>query len=158
MRGLTLRVGILGADACAERPGDGVVAIAGAILRLSVIEIDGVGVAPINLAPSNASVGFNLVANAGIVQPWSLGLTANIAAQLAPGQHATGVKVVIDNQLLTLSEASSLSFLAKKDFQISVDSQIVRQTVPEPSTALLAVLGGLGCALLAGGRARSRSR
>ncbi len=133
-------------------------AIAGAILRLSVIEIDGAGVAPINLAPSSASVGFNLLANPGIVQPWSLGLTANIASQLAPGLHATGVKVVIDNQLLTLSEATSLAFLAKKDFQISVESHIVRQTVPEPSTALLAVLGGLGCTLLARSRLRSRSR
>jgi hypothetical protein len=115
-------------------------AIAGAIMRATVTQINGVNVAPINLTPVNASVGFNLLANPGVVQPWSLGTTLNVAAQMAGRGRATKVEVVINNQLLALSELSSLSFIAKKDFRITVES------IPEPATALMAGLlcGGLG--------------
>jgi hypothetical protein len=92
-------------------------------------------VAPINLIPSNGSVAFDLLANPGIVQPWSVGLGLNVAAQLAPGQVATKVDVVINNQLLAFSEAASLSFIAKKDFVIGIIP------VPEPTTMLLGASG-----------------
>jgi hypothetical protein len=111
-------------------------AIAGAILRVTVTQINGLDVAPIILTPSNASVTFDLAANPGVVQPWSLGVALNIAGQLGAGQGATQVEVVIDNQLLALSESSSLAFIAKKDFGIRVE------TVPEASTVLL-LLGAL---------------
>ena len=55
-------------------------AFAGAILRATVTEINGAAVAPIVLAPSNASVGFNLAANSGVTQPWSLGTSINVFA------------------------------------------------------------------------------
>ena len=109
---------------------------AGAIVRVTVTQLDGVSVAPIALTPVNGSVGFNLVANSGIVQPWSLGLGLDIAAQLGPDQRATQIEVVIDNQLLATSEAASVAFLAKKDFRIDV-------TVPEPGTLLLLLVAGL---------------
>ncbi len=108
---------------------------AGAILRAAVTQINGVSVAPINLIPVNASVGFNLVANPGVVQPWSLGLGLNVAGQLGPGQNATKVDVVINNQMLAFSEAASLAFIAKKDFIIDI------VPVPEPTTWLLGVSG-----------------
>lgn len=123
-------------------------ALAAAIMRLTVVQIDGVDVAPINLVPVNASVGFNLLANPSVLQPWSLGLGANVAAQLDPNQRATGIEVVIDNQLLALSEPNSLAFIAKKEFRIGVETIGTRQVVPEPSAALLALIGCLGCGLV----------
>jgi hypothetical protein len=112
-------------------------ALAGAIIRATVTQINGVDVAPIPLTPVNATVGFNLQANPGLVQPWNLGLSLNVAAQLNPNQRATKVEVVIDNQLQALSESGSLAFIAKKDFRIDVDTEII----PEPAT-LMMMLGG----------------
>jgi hypothetical protein len=106
--------------------------LAGAILRVTVTQIGGVDVAPIGLSPVNASVGFNLAANPGVVQPWSLGLLLNVAGQLDPAQRATRIEVVIDNQLLTFSESATSAFIAKKDFRVDVGV-----VIPEPSTALL---------------------
>jgi hypothetical protein len=111
-------------------------AIAGNILRINVTQINGVDVTPIALLPSSASVTFDLAANPGVVQPWSLGTGINIAGQLGPDQQATQVEVVIDNQLLALSESGSVAFISKKDFNFQVG------TVPEPSTVLL-LLGAL---------------
>lgn len=105
---------------------------AGAVLLATVTGVNGVNVAPINLPPVNASVGYNLVANPGLTQPWSIGLAVNVAAQV-PG--ATRVDVVINNALLAVSQQSSAAHIAKKDFIIRVG------TVPEPTTAFL-LLGG----------------
>jgi hypothetical protein len=126
-------------------------ALAGAIIRASVTEINGVPVAPISLAPSNASVTFNLLSNPGAVQPWSLGTTINVAGQLPAGQSATRVDVVIDNSLSTVSQASSIAFIAKKDFVVTLQRSNV--TIPEPGTLGLAVT-----ALLAVGAPRRRAR
>ena len=49
---------------------------AGAIIRATVLEINGVAVAPINLAPVNGSVASTLIANPGVAQPWGLGADA----------------------------------------------------------------------------------
>ena len=108
---------------------------AGTVVLAKVTEINGVSVAPINLLPVNASVGFNLLANPGIVQPWSLGLGLNVAAQLGPGKAATKLDVAINNQLIAISEPGSVAFIAKKDFVITVE------TVPEPTTGILALAG-----------------
>lgn len=113
-------------------------ALAGAIISVRVLEVNGVAVAPISIAPSNATVGFNLVANSGLVQPWSLGITSNIAGQLPVGSLATKIEVVIDNSLVAVSEASSVASISKKDFAINIP-------VPEP-TSLAASLSFLGIA------------
>jgi hypothetical protein len=115
--------------------------LAGVITRVTVTEVDGVAVSPFSLFPVSASVGFNLVANPGIVQPWSLGTTINIASQLpgfgfGPGAGATRVEVVIDNNLLALSQTGSIAHIAKKDFRLEVNS-VIRGTIPEPTTAAL---------------------
>lgn len=132
-------------------------ALVGAIVQATIKQINGVDVAPFNLTPVNASVGFNLAANPGIVQPWSLGFTMNVAAQLAtlgyaPSQKATKIDVVIDNQLLTFSEAGSTAFIAKKDFRINIGSG--EGEIPEPTTLLLVLSGCLGMAAIAGRKSR----
>jgi hypothetical protein len=65
----------------------------------------------------------------------------DIAGQLGPNQRATRVEIVIDNQLIALSEgpvpsvggAGTAAFIAKKDFALKFNF------VPEPSTLGLAV-------------------
>jgi len=116
---------------------------AGAILRATVTQINGVNVAPIVLAPSSASVGFGLPPNQ-VVQPWSLGTTVNIAGQLPPGQRATKVDIAINNQLLALSQPGTIAFIAKKEFILNAHTN-----VPEPATAALAGLALCGLGLVA---------
>lgn len=123
-------------------------ATAGAIIRATVTQVNGLPVAPIALPPVNASVGFNLVANPGVVQPWSLGL--NIPVNLPQGQLATKIEVSVDNSLISISQASSVSFIAKKDFRIDVAPPTVvgDPLVPEPtSLVLLSIAGMFGLAV-----------
>jgi hypothetical protein len=110
-------------------------ALAGAIIRATVTQINGVNVAPLSLTPVNAALAFNLAANAGIVQPWSLSLSLDVASQLAANQRATKVEVVVANQLSTLSESGSLAFIAKRDSRVDVDTEVI----PEPSTLLIMI-------------------
>lgn len=115
-------------------------ALAGLILRATVTQISGIAVPPIVLTPVNASVGFNLVANPGLVQPWSLNATMDVAGQLAglgygPGDIATAIDVVIDNQLITISEQGTIAFIAKKEFITEIIP------VPEPAVHLLLFSG-----------------
>jgi hypothetical protein len=119
---------------------------AGVSLRVTVTAIDGVAVAPIALIPVNASVGFNLVANPGSVQPWSLGVLANVSAQLTALGHpyaygATAVEVVIDDNLVALSQSTSAAFIAKKEFQVHVGPE--ESFVPEPGAASVLALGAV---------------
>jgi hypothetical protein len=123
--------------------------LAGLSARATVTQIDGVNVAPIDLTQSNASVGFNLAANPGVVQPWSLGLSYDVGAQLAARRvpflvGATKVEVVIDNQLVAISQPDSLAFIAKKEFRVDID----RDFIPEPSTFLLLGIALGGCGLI----------
>jgi hypothetical protein len=132
--------------------------LAGAILRATVTGIDGLSVAPIPLIPVNASVGFNLAANPGIVQPWSLGLSMNVETQLTglgiPFEvGATRVDVVIDNALVALSESASVAFIAKKEFDLRV-ATAPGPVAPEPG---MAGLLGMGLCWLAARRRRSAS-
>jgi hypothetical protein len=132
-------------------------ALAGVSIHATVTEIDGVPVAPIVLTPQNASVGFNLVSNPGLLQPWSLGTGfGNIDAQLtAAGKTftigATKVDVVIDDSLNALSQAGSSAFIAKKDFVLTTDTDI-SGVLPEPTSAVVAGL------FLCGFASRRRAR
>ena len=123
--------------------------LAGAILAVKVTEIDGSAVTPFSLTPSNASVGFNLLANSGVVQPWSLGVLVDVEAQLLSMSKnfivgATKIEVVINNQLVAISEPASVAFIAKKDFVIGIGEK--PGTVPEPATLAMAgfALCGIG--------------
>jgi len=113
----------------------------GASIRASVTQIDGIPVIPIQLTPVNSSIGFNLVANPGVLQPWSLGLVLNVESQLAIAGipftiGATKVEVVIDNQLLAMGESGSVAAIAKKEFVLDIIPDQVEK-IPEPTSAVL---------------------
>lgn len=116
------------------------------ILNIRVTELDGVPVAPFDLVPVNGLVSFSLSGNQ-IVQPWSLGLAADITAQIPAGQLATGLEIVIDNNLEATAEssaasvASTLSFGVKKDFRISLTTT-GPNNVPEAGATLGLLLAG----------------
>jgi hypothetical protein len=118
---------------------------AGAIMRATVTQINGVAVAPINLTPVNASFSDSLP-GAVVVAPWSLGVTLDVAAQLAglgfgPDEVATKVEISVNNALVSTSEVNSLSFIAKKEFQIDLTPDTVGDPfIPEPSTLVLTSL------------------
>ncbi len=131
--------------------------VAGAIIHASVTQIDGIPVAPIVLSPSNASVGFNLVANPGMVQPWSLGTSIVVPPMILPNGNpakfgATKIDVVINNSLASLSEAQSIAFIAKKRFQIGIVPG-PGGDIPEPATVVL-----LGLAISVMGLVSRRGR
>jgi hypothetical protein len=124
-------------------------------LEASVIRIDGVGVAPIVLTPVNSLGAFNLLANAGVVQPWQLSGTLDVEGSLTalniPFQYgATGVRVKITNSLQAASEAASVSLIQKKEFIVSVEAESI--DVPEPATSALGAAALCGLAAVAGRR------
>jgi hypothetical protein len=120
-------------------------------MRATVTQINGLPVAPINLVPVNASFGDSLP-GAVVVAPWSLGLVLDVAGQLGANQVATKVEIAINNTLVSSSETSSVSFIAKKDFRIDLTPDIVGDPfIPEPSTLLLSSLV-IGMASLLGRR------
>jgi len=121
---------------------------AGASIHVTVTEIDGVALTlPIVLTPVSQSVPSNLIANPGTLQQWSLSATLNIAAQLTalavPYTYgATKIDVVIDDNLLALSQANTGAFIAKKDFKINTVNNVV--IVPEPVQMSVLALGAAG--------------
>ncbi len=131
--------------------------LAGAIIRATVTEINGVAVSPLGLIPVNASFGDSLPGPV-VVAPWSLGTLLNVAAQLAglgypAGTQATKVEVVIDNQLVSTSEPGTVAYIAKKDFRINLITDVVGNPIPEPGTLLLTAFAVCGVAV-----ARRRNR
>jgi hypothetical protein len=115
---------------------------AGAIIQVTVTQVNGLPVVPFNLSTSNASVGFNLVANPGISQPWTLGVGLNVASQMPAGQTATRIEVSIDNSLVSTSQPGTVAFIAKKDFRITL-TPTPNTTIPEPGTFVLTALGSM---------------
>jgi hypothetical protein len=139
--------------------------LAGLVVHVTVTQVDGMSINPITFT-QNASIAFNLLTNAGIVQPWSMSLSVPIAAELTALNipytiGATEVRVVLDDQLLSFSEYQTTSIIQKKDFNVYVVPDAVSgstpgpdRVVPEPTTTMLLLCAGFaGLALMR--RARS---
>jgi len=127
----------------------------GASFFLRVIELDGVGVAPIsfsgNLAVSPSGGTYDFVNDPhGPAAIWtgsaSFDIDALLASQNITGQ-ATKILLSLDNVLLATSEAGTFSTIKKKEFEgvtVTVDTN-----VPEPASI---AFFALGCAVLLGRR------
>jgi hypothetical protein len=128
-------------------PGTGATQVfAGAIIRATVLEINGAPVSPFALSPVSASVNYNVVANPGLNQIWNLNLNLDVNAQLAllgfdPNQRATKAEVAIDNSLVAISELMTVARITKTDFDITL-------IVPEPAS--MSLLGVAICGLAIG--------
>lgn len=129
-------------------PGVPTAAYAGVIVRATVLAVNGVNVVPVNLVPSNASVGFTVPPPAQIAQPWSLGIGIDIGAQVAalfgPGAVASKVNIAIDNTLATVSAPGTSSFIAKKRFSIEI---VPLTFFPEPASGTMAFMAFAGIGL-----------
>ncbi|MEZ6071840.1 MAG: PEP-CTERM sorting domain-containing protein [Pirellulales bacterium] len=104
---------------------------------------------PISLT---ASASFNDDLGGGEKQnsPWGLSLTVDFANALA-GLGKLGVtkaKISLDDTLFAISEMSSVSLIAKKDFQIiPTGNHLTTEDIPEPGTLGLISLAAIGLIL-----------
>ena len=110
-----------------------------------------------NFTPSSGD--YSLIADGGgsplYSTNWSGGALIEFGAILAAnglaGEKATRVQVNVDNILTALSQEGTAATIAKKDFDTSGLTVEVNTDIPEPSAALLALLG-----VFAGGFRRRR--
>jgi hypothetical protein len=121
---------------------------AGLAVKIDIFEVDGVPLAVPLSAFVNASFSDNLGGGQELVSPWSVGATLDLEAVLngagiAFDAGVTKASVAINNQLLALSEPTSIAFIAKKDFKITPGIEVV----PEPTSLTLVVAGLAACGL-----------
>ena len=119
------------------------------IASVTVLAIDGVSLAvPIPLSAESESDGDDLGDGVEVSTHWDLSLHYDVPSALDEAEidfriGATKLEVALNNTLGAISEPSSIAFIAKKDFMIDVETEII----PEPLTLVLAV-GCLSLVLL----------
>jgi len=104
---------------------------------------------PVTVTQNANSIQF--ASNGGVANgSWGITATYDVAAAIAAAGYPAGSRVTklgtlaIDNQLVRDTDLNSFSYIDKKFFNITVTA------IPEPSTVLLGLMGGVG--LLIGGR------
>jgi len=118
--------------------------LAAILLEVTVDEVDGNPIAPVSWNV-NASVSFNLLANPGLDDPWSMGVSASVMNGLILNSvpfsfGATHVLITVPNTLSTESESNSSASIGKDTVRISATTSPIA-AVPEPGTAGLWILG-----------------
>ncbi|TWU26130.1 PEP-CTERM sorting domain-containing protein [Bythopirellula polymerisocia] len=125
-------------------PGDQAKVIANLIIQsIRIDEVDGVAIAPISLSgleSTMAQLGVDPAAG-----PWSNMKMFSIDAALAniypPTSSATKLTVRLNDSLLALTQGSGIANIVKKMFNVDVDTRINENTVPEPTSMALVMLG-----------------
>ncbi|TWU25812.1 hypothetical protein [Bythopirellula polymerisocia] len=104
--------------------------------------------ASMSFSPSGGTYGLGTDGGGGpsYSTNWTGGVLLDIGAILVQngitGQTATKVNINLDNKLLALSQEGTSATIAKKDFDSSAVTIKVND-IPEPTTALLAMIGML---------------
>jgi hypothetical protein len=124
----------------------------GAPVDLTVTEVNGVGVTPVPLPPQNLvfspASAFDLASNPGTLVTWTGGISINVDALLAatpdaPSGRITAVQYVMDNSMFAQSQVGTTAMIEKSNGGF-VDVAVI--AAPEPSTAVLALIGSLALA------------
>ncbi len=115
-------------------------------VSVTILEVDGVAVGPPNQGGLSVSFTDSFTGSPQLLDAWSLSGIIDFEAVLLENNidfdlGVTKAEVVIDNQLIAISEDLTAAFIAKKNFQLDATT-----VVPEPTS--LALLG-LGTVLMA---------
>lgn len=124
--------------------------IASILARVTIQAVDGVMLATPITVLGNSSVDFDLTSNPG-ASFWDNGLLlefgpALVSAGIPFVSGVTMAEVVIDDQLIAISQPTSIAFIAKKDFVITPGGDLETNEIPEPTSALVGVLALAGFA------------
>lgn len=128
--------------------GTAATSVAGGVsIDVDILEVDGKPISPISVFASNSIVR-DLVSDGPVVlAPWNNGVLIEFAPVLAANNidfefGVTKAEIAIDDQLIAISEAGSVAFIAKKDFTIQPGAELNPHfEIPEPATvALLATM------------------
>jgi len=135
---------------------DGTFTSVTAIGVLNIVEVDGVGIAPLavpfslTFSPSGGTYGLASDGGGGPLfsAGWSGSLLKNVKQELIDNNipftlGATEVSINLDNTLTALSEAGTFSLIAKKDF----GGVSITVNIPEPATWLLVSACGVAAAV-----------
>ena len=127
---------------------DATAVVAGASVRVDILDVDGVPLAEPISVYKDASFTLDLASDGPVVlAPWTNDLLVEFGPVLSENEipfelGVSRAEVVIDNFLLASSELDSTAFIQKKDFRI--EPTIEGDPIPEPGVlALLAAGGGL---------------
>jgi len=106
----------------------------GISLRVTVLEVGGIPVAPFDINASNSS-SETLPGDSGISSPWNLSLNLDLS-----GQNITKAEISLNDTLLAVGGLTTVAVISKENFTINTTTAVI----PEPATLSLVALGFVG--------------